>query len=112
MKRIFMNMLVSGHFKSKIIRFIRRHPKHRHAKLRRSNMTLKKMQIVLLAVVVAIPMLVFSQDKLSGLEIMQKVYDRPTGNDMEASLTMTLINSRGSERVREIKQNFRTAAWF
>ena len=70
-------------------------------------MTLKKMQIVLLAVVVAIPMLVFSQDKLSGLEIMQKVYDRPTGNDMEASLTMTLINSRGSERVREIKQYIR-----
>jgi len=67
-------------------------------------MTFKKMHTALLAFFVAIPMLAFSQGKLTGLEIMQKVYDRPTGNDMEASLTMTLINSRGGQRVREIKQ--------
>ena len=57
-----------------------------------------------MAIIVAIPMLVFSQSKLSGLDIMQKVYDRPAGNDMEANLTMTLTSSSGSERVREIKQ--------
>ncbi len=45
--------------------------------------------------------------KLTGLEIMQKVYDRPTGNDMEATLTMTLINSQGDKRVRKIKQFIR-----
>jgi hypothetical protein len=45
----------------------------------------------------------FTQD-FSGLEIMQKVYDRPAGEDQTASLTMTLINSRGDERVREIRQ--------
>jgi len=67
-------------------------------------MTLNKMHIVLLALIVAIPTLVFSQSTLTGLEIMQKVYDRPTGTDMEANLTMTLINSRGGERVREIRQ--------
>ena len=47
---------------------------------------------------------VIAQDKLSGVEIIQKVYDRPTGNDQEGKLTMTLINSRGDQRVREIKQ--------
>jgi len=67
-------------------------------------MTLKKLQIVVMAIVVAIPMLVFSQTKLTGLQIMEKVYNRPTGTEMEANLTMTLINSRGDERVREIKQ--------
>jgi len=45
--------------------------------------------------------------KLTGLEIMQKVYNRPTGNDMEATLTMTLINSQGDKRVRVIKQFIR-----
>ncbi len=45
--------------------------------------------------------------KLTGLEIMQKVYDRPTGNDMEALLTMTLVNSSGEQRVRKIKQYIR-----
>jgi outer membrane lipoprotein-sorting protein len=45
--------------------------------------------------------------ELTGLEVMQKVYDRPTGNDMEATLTMTLINSQGDKRVRVIKQFIR-----
>jgi outer membrane lipoprotein-sorting protein len=52
----------------------------------------------------ALSMNVFAQEKLSGLEIIQKVYDRPTGEDQEGFLTMTLINSRGDQRVREIKQ--------
>jgi outer membrane lipoprotein-sorting protein len=47
---------------------------------------------------------IFAQEKLSGLEIIQNVYDRPTGNDQEGELTMTLINKRGDQRVREIKQ--------
>ena len=46
----------------------------------------------------------FAQTELSGLEIMQKVADRPDGDEMEGTLTMTLVNSRGGERVREIKQ--------
>ena len=46
----------------------------------------------------------FAQEKLTGLQIIQNVYDRPEGNDMESELTMSLINSRGDKRVREIKQ--------
>ena len=45
----------------------------------------------------------FAQD-LSGLDVIQKVYDRPTGNDMTGNLIMTIENSRGNQRVREIKQ--------
>jgi outer membrane lipoprotein-sorting protein len=32
------------------------------------------------------------------------MYNRPTGNDQQADLTMSLINSRGDERVRTIRQ--------
>jgi len=45
-----------------------------------------------------------AEEKLTGYDIMKKVYERPTGDDMEANLTMTLINSKGNKRVREIKQ--------
>ncbi len=46
----------------------------------------------------------FAQKKLTGLDIMKKVYNRKSPKDMEATLTMTLINSNGSKRVRTIKQ--------
>lgn len=47
--------------------------------------------------------LIFAQD-LSGLEVIQNVYNRPTGNDMTGNLIMTIENSRGNQRVRKIKQ--------
>ncbi len=40
----------------------------------------------------------------SGLEIMQKVYNRDTGDDMKADLSMSITNSRGSTRERSIVQ--------
>ncbi len=49
----------------------------------------------------------YSQKKLTGYDVMKKVYERPTGNDMEATLTMVLINSKGEKRVRKIKQFIR-----
>jgi len=59
---------------------------------------------LLVAVLVSLPALASAQTEPTALEVMQKVYNRPTGNDMKATLTMTLINSNGDERVREIKQ--------
>lgn len=41
---------------------------------------------------------------MSGLEIMEQVYNRPSGDDMTATLNMTLTNSRGSTRDRSIAQ--------
>ncbi len=46
-------------------------------------------------------------ERLSGKEIIEKVYNRPTGEDQIADLTMTLINSRGDTRVRKIKQYYK-----
>ncbi len=48
-----------------------------------------------------------AQGQITGLEVMEKVYNRPQPTDMEATLTMTLINSNGDKRVREIKQYIR-----
>ncbi|NQT96815.1 MAG: outer membrane lipoprotein-sorting protein [Candidatus Marinimicrobia bacterium] len=45
----------------------------------------------------------FAQD-ITGLDIIQKVYNRPTGDDMKGDLTMIIENARGNQRVREIKQ--------
>ena len=45
-----------------------------------------------------------AQTKMTGTEIMQKVSDRADGDEREGTLTMTLLNSKGGERVREIKQ--------
>jgi outer membrane lipoprotein-sorting protein len=55
-------------------------------------------------IIFALTINVFAQETLSGLDVIQKVYDRSTGNDQEGELTMTLINSRSDQRVREIKQ--------
>ena len=46
--------------------------------------------------------------RLSGQEIMEKVYHNPKGDDMQSELTMTLINARGEERVRQLKQFTKT----
>ncbi len=45
----------------------------------------------------------FSQE-ITGLQIVENVYNRPVGEDMTADLTMRLINSSGKERIRKITQ--------
>ncbi len=42
--------------------------------------------------------------EITGLKVIQNVYNRPTGEDQTSDLTMTLINSSNKERVRKIKQ--------
>ena len=41
--------------------------------------------------------------ELSGREIMTLVYDRADGEDRTATITMTLVNRRGSQRVRTVQ---------
>ncbi len=45
-----------------------------------------------------------SGQDLSGKQIIEKVYNRPTGDDQTSELAMTLINKSGAQRVRKIKQ--------
>jgi len=63
---------------------------------------MKKLTLMLLVLLVMGTAL-FAQE-ITGLKIIENVYNRPTGNDQTADLTMTLVNSRGAERVRKIKQ--------
>ena len=67
-------------------------------------MTIKKIQFVIMAMIIAVPIVSFAQKKITGLQIIENVYNRATGNDMQGDLTMTLTNSRGDQRVRKIKQ--------
>ena len=45
-----------------------------------------------------------AQNNITGNQIIENVYNRDSGEDITSDLTMTLINSRGDTRVREIKQ--------
>lgn len=65
---------------------------------------IRKIQVVILATLIALPVLSFAGDKISGQQIVENVYNRKTGKDQQADLTMSLINSRGDERVRTIRQ--------
>ena len=63
---------------------------------------MKKLTLMLLVLLVMGTVL-FAQE-ITGLQVIENVYSRPTGNDQTADLTMTLENSRGDQRVRIIKQ--------
>ncbi len=67
-------------------------------------MNTKKIKFALILLFAPLPVLSFAQGKPTGLEIIQKVYDRAEGDDMQSELTMTLTNSRADQRVRKIKQ--------
>lgn len=63
---------------------------------------MRKFTIILMAVLIMTAIL--SAQEITGLNIIENVFNRPTGQDQEGDLTMSLINFRGDERVREIKQ--------
>jgi len=44
------------------------------------------------------------QAEITGLKVINNVYNRPVGEDMQGELNMTLTNSRGESRIRKIKQ--------
>lgn len=46
----------------------------------------------------------FAQESFTGQEIIEKVYNRIAPEDQKGELIMTLENSRGDQRVREISQ--------
>ena len=67
-------------------------------------MKLKNVITLTLLTGVLFSLSIFAQEKLTGRQIIENVYYRPTGDDATSDLTMTLINSREDERVREIQQ--------
>ena len=55
------------------------------------------------SLIMILTVMAYAQD-ITGLDIIQNVYNRPTGDDMKGDLTMIIENARGNQRVREIKQ--------
>lgn len=48
--------------------------------------------------------ILFAHQDYSAQQVIDNVYERPTPEDQKAELIMTLENSRGDQRVREIQQ--------
>lgn len=68
---------------------------------------MKDLQIksVIVAIIFAMGLsLAVSGQSLTGKQIVDKVYNRDTGDDQTSNLTMTLVNKSGSQRIRKIKQ--------
>ena len=66
---------------------------------------MKKLKISILVIIFGLGIYTnVSAQELSGKQIIEKVYNRPTGDDQTSDLTMTLINKSGNQRVRKIKQ--------
>ncbi|MEN8223862.1 MAG: outer membrane lipoprotein-sorting protein [Bacteroidota bacterium] len=55
------------------------------------------------AIIISVSYQSMAQD-MTAREIIEKVYNRPEGDDMTSNLTMILINKNGKERIRNIKQ--------
>ena len=61
-----------------------------------------KLGILILAVLLSV--VLFAAEDVSGLKVIENVYNRETAKDQSSDLTMSLINKRGDSRVRKIKQ--------
>lgn len=57
---------------------------------------------VVLAGLISLAQPVWSQ--MNGKQIMEAVYTRPSGSDLQGDLAMTLTNKQGDERVRQLRQ--------
>lgn len=50
---------------------------------------------------------ILNAQNLTGKKIIENVYNRDEGNDRKGDLTMTLVNSQGNQRVRELRQFYK-----
>ncbi len=63
-----------------------------------------KIKSVLVILIMTGSIFNINAQKLTGKQIIEKVYNRPSGDDQSSNLTMTLINAQGKQRVRKLKQ--------
>jgi hypothetical protein len=57
----------------------------------------------IMMLILGLPSHPVSAQEISGRDIMVLAYERPDGDDRRSVLTMTLINKRGSQRVRQVE---------
>ena len=65
---------------------------------------MKRTQITTVLVAILIATSFSANAQLTGTQIIEKAYNRATGDDQTSILTMTLTNKQGKQRVRKIKQ--------
>ncbi len=65
---------------------------------------MKTLKIKLIAIAVILTAALSANAQLTGRDIVEKAYNRPTGDDQTSILTMTLTNKSGQTRIRKIKQ--------
>ena len=65
-------------------------------------MTNLKITTIVLAVLMSLS--INTNAQLTGRQIVDKAYNIPTGKDKTSTLTMTLTNKQGKQRIRKIKQ--------
>ncbi len=71
------------------------------------NLKFRKMKKLKLTTIVLAVLMSFNFNisaQLTGREIVNKAYNLPSGNDRTSTLTMTLTNKQGKQRIRKIKQ--------
>jgi outer membrane lipoprotein-sorting protein len=69
--------------------------------------TTKNKVSIFLMVLFSIPAGLFAQTNYSAQQVIENVYNRPTPEDQQGELIMTLENSRGDQRVRTIEQHIK-----
>jgi len=65
---------------------------------------MKNLKITSIVLVVLMSFSFNTNAQLTGRQIVDKAYNIPTGKDKTSTLTMTLTNKQGKQRVRKIKQ--------
>lgn len=68
---------------------------------------IKYKSALVLIVLLFITGALFAKSNYSAQQVIENVYRRATPSDQTGELIMTLENSRGSQRIREIKQNIK-----
>lgn len=63
-----------------------------------------KLSMLLLVALVSVGVTFEANAQITGQQVMEKVYNNPSGDDTQGLLTMTLVNSRGEQRVRTLQQ--------
>lgn len=64
----------------------------------------KRISLTLTVFLIMLSAPVFAQNDLTGRKIIENVYNRPQPEDQTGQLKMTLENSQGDQRIREISQ--------
>jgi len=65
---------------------------------------MKKLKLTTIVLVVLMSFNFNISAQLTGRQIVNKAYNLPSGNDRTSTLTMTLTNKQGKQRIRKIKQ--------